>query len=175
MECTLIGILFIFCIMQCNSFVNVVYIQLPGNAVIAFRLAVKTNVHSSCQQCQWLLAIKQLLMMMMIYHCRELCAIFFCLCFRCSVTSLLKCLTVNMLVMWLGLKFRYVCVGDFSSVYSCEHVPSVLSHCWLGGRKGIRTVKNWVVGCWRGYLSGARCRLVYGPADSTATHCLLLQ
>ena len=27
--------------------------------------------------------------------------------------------------------------------------------------------------CWRGYLSGARCRLAYGPAD--ATLCLLLQ
>ena len=53
--------------------------------------------------------------------------------------------------------------------------PSVLWHCWLGGRKGIRPLKNWVVGCWRGYLSGARCRLAYGPADATATHCLLLQ
>ena len=31
-------------------------------------------------------------------------------------------------------------------------VPSVLWHCWLGGRKGIRPVKNWVVGCWHGYL-----------------------
>ena len=31
-----------------------------------------------------------------------------------------------------------------------------------------------MVGCWRGYLSGARCRLAYGPADSTATHCLRL-
>ena len=30
-------------------------------------------------------------------------------------------------------------------------------------------------GCWRGYLSGARCRLAYGPADTTATHCLLFQ
>ena len=28
-----------------------------------------------------------------------------------------------------------------------------------------------VVGCWCGYLSGARCRLAYGPADATATHC----
>ena len=54
-------------------------------------------------------------------------------------------------------------------------VPSVLWHCWLGGRKGIRPVKNWVVGCWHSYLSGARCRLAYGPADATATHCLLLQ
>jgi len=26
-------------------------------------------------------------------------------------------------------------------------LPSVLWCCWLGGRKGIRPVKNWVVGC----------------------------
>jgi len=26
-----------------------------------------------------------------------------------------------------------------------------------------------------GYLSGAMCRFAYGPADATATHCLLLQ
>jgi len=32
-----------------------------------------------------------------------------------------------------------------------------------------------VVACWRGYLSGARCKLAYCPADATATHCLLLQ
>jgi len=25
------------------------------------------------------------------------------------------------------------------------------------------------VGCWRGYLSGARCRLAYGPADVTVS------
>jgi len=31
----------------------------------------------------------------------------------------------------------------------------------------------WVVGCWHGYLSGARCRFAYGPADATAIHCLL--
>ena len=28
-----------------------------------------------------------------------------------------------------------------------------------------------VVGYWHGYLSGARCRLAYVPADATATHC----
>ena len=32
--------------------------------------------------------------------------------------------------------------------------------------------KNWVVGCWCGYLYGARCRRAYGPGDATATHCL---
>jgi len=54
-------------------------------------------------------------------------------------------------------------------------MPSVLWRYWLGGRKGIRPVKNWVAVCWHGYLSGARCRLAYGPVDATATHCLLLQ
>ena len=43
--------------------------------------------------------------------------------------------------------------------YSVPWVLSVLWHCWLGGRKGIRPVKNWVVRCWHGYLSGVRCRL----------------
>ena len=43
-------------------------------------------------------------------------------------------------------------------------LPSVLWCCWLGGRKGTEPAKHWVVGCWRGYLSGARCRLAYGSA-----------
>ena len=30
------------------------------------------------------------------------------------------------------------------------------------------------MGCWHGCLPGARCSLAYGPADATATHCLLL-
>ena len=67
-------------------------------------------------------------------------------------------------------------VQHVSVVLRAFWVPSVLWHCWLGGRKGIRPVKNfWVVGCWHGYLSGARCRLAHSPADATATHCLLLQ
>ena len=64
---------------------------------------------------------------------------------------------------------------SFINKYVGSSIPSVLWRCWLGGRKGIRPVKNWVVGCWHGYLSGARCRLACGPADTTATHCLLLQ
>jgi len=31
-------------------------------------------------------------------------------------------------------------------------MSTLLWHCWLGSRKGIRPVKNWVVGCWRGCL-----------------------
>ena len=49
-----------------------------------------------------------------------------------------------------------------STALDCRHqfqVPLV---------QGIRPVKNRVVGCWCGCLSGARCRLAYGPADATA-------
>jgi len=69
-----------------------------------------------------------------------------------------------------------VSVTSIDFIYSIQahFMPSVLWRYWLGGRKGIWPVKNWVVGCWRGYLSGARCRLAYSPADATATHCLLL-
>jgi len=36
--------------------------------------------------------------------------------------------------------------------------------------------KNWVVGCWRGCVSGSRYRFAYGgPTDATSTHYLLLQ
>jgi len=52
---------------------------------------------------------------------------------------------------------------------------SVLSRCWLGGRKGIQPVENGVMGCWHSYVFGSRCRFAYGPADATATHYLLLQ
>ena len=36
-----------------------------------------------------------------------------------------------------------------------NYLPSVLWHCWLGSRKGIRPVKNSVVGCWHGMEQGA--------------------
>jgi len=47
----------------------------------------------------------------------------------------------------------------------------------VGQQEGypIQPVKNRVVGCWHGYLYGTRWRFAYGPADATATHCLLLQ
>ena len=45
----------------------------------------------------------------------------------------------------------------------------------VGRQEGHPACRKRVVGYWHGYLSGARCRLAYGPADATATHCLLLQ
>ena len=101
--------------------------------------------------------------------------------FRCMLCLSLRTVAMTLrvlrsvttlLVMLLFTVFPSV-LWRFPSVL--WRFPSVLWRCWLGGRKGIRPVKNWVVGCWRGYLSAARCRLAYGPADATATHCLLLQ
>jgi len=64
----------------------------------------------------------------------------------------------------------WLCQFNFcNSIQLILIVPSVLWHCWLGVRKSIRPVKNRVMRCWCGYLSGARCRLfAYGPADATA-------
>jgi len=45
----------------------------------------------------------------------------------------------------------------------------------VGWQEGHPACKKWVVGCWHGYLSVARCRFAYGPADTSATHYLLLQ
>ena len=91
--------------------------------------------------------------------------------------STLSCCNFNILLLVLINFGTTLEIWLYCIIFYCDvsGLPSVLWHCWLGGRKGIRPVKNWAVGCWRGYLSGARCRLAYGPADATATHCLLLQ
>jgi len=35
---------------------------------------------------------------------------------------------------------------------------------WVEGEKGIRPVKNWVVGCSCGYVSGSWCRFCIWPS-----------
>ena len=63
---------------------------------------------------------------------------------------------------------------NFKSITSYMKTSRLsLLRAWLGGRKSIRPVKNWVAGCWLGYLSRARCRLAYGSADATVTHLSL--
>jgi len=47
-------------------------------------------------------------------------------------------------------------------VYTDEYALMLL----VGWQEGHPACKNWVVGCWHGYLSGARCRLAYSPADT---------
>ena len=49
--------------------------------------------------------------------------------------------------------FIFITYWFFTPVFfRCKEMPSVLWRCWLGVRKGIRPVKNWVVGCWHGCL-----------------------
>jgi len=47
----------------------------------------------------------------------------------------------------------------YSSITSPKSTPSAFWHCWLGVRKGIRPVKNYVMRYWRGYLCGAKVEL----------------
>ena len=52
-------------------------------------------------------------------------------------------------------------------------LPCLCAFSAVGWRQeGHPACKKPSGGCWCGYLSGARCRLAYGPADTTATHCL---
>ena len=56
----------------------------------------------------------------------------------------------------------------------CLHSLSIFPLLAAPPSGGLR-LESRVVECWCGCLSGARCRLAYGPADATATHCHLLQ
>jgi len=67
-------------------------------------------------------------------------------------------------------------VADFTFVIKPVITCLAFSALMLVGRQeGHPACKNLVVGCWHGYLSRVRCRLACGPADATATGCLLLQ
>jgi len=57
--------------------------------------------------------------------------------------------------------YWYICI---SHVYLFVWLPSMLWRGWLGGMKGIRPVKNWVVGCRHGCLSGARSKFCICPS-----------
>jgi len=56
------------------------------------------------------------------------------------------------------------------------HLASVLWRYWLGVRKSIRPVKNWVIRCWHGSV-WSDVQMIWGPADATATpsSCVLLK
>ena len=83
----------------------------------------------------------------------------------CNSNSNFKCRRKQCIV--LSIQFyllQYPCLRAFSAL-------TLL----VGRQEGHPACKNWEVGCWHGYLPGARCSLACGPANATATHCLLLQ
>ena len=61
--------------------------------------------------------------------------------FRCILISRLSYVENLLILMW-----------KIFQLVSLSNLPSVLWCGWLGGRNGIQPVKNWVVGCWHGYL-----------------------
>jgi len=56
---------------------------------------------------------------------------------------------------------------------ACAFSALTLLVGWQEGHPACKKTERWGDGVV--YLSGARCRLAYGPDDATATHCLLLQ
>ena len=86
-------------------------------------------------------------------------------------TVVVCCFNSSHLTPWFRLTFN---IKNYLCIMIKTPLPSVLWRCWLGGRKGIWPVKNWVVRYWHGYLSAAMCKwFAYGPADATATPCSL--
>ena len=92
-----------------------------------------------------------------------------------SLQFWIKLLHILLRFVFLGGGFVALCVSTkCQSSEGTLCVPSLLWHCWLGVRKSIWPIKNWMMRCWCGCLSGARCRLfAYGPAGATTIPKLL--
>ena len=79
---------------------------------------------------------------------------------------------------WYNLFAILMFVTRFYDIYQ---VKGFCHQCfdavgWAAGRasEACKKLSDGML-AWLSVLSGARCRLAYGPADATATHCLLLQ
>ena len=90
----------------------------------------------------------------------------------CQPVALLESRLVN---RWL--KFTELdAARPYPFTHSVQYFAFSALMLLVGQQEGHPACKNIrVVECWRGYLSGAQCRLACGPVDSTATHRLLLQ
>ena len=61
-------------------------------------------------------------------------------------------------------------VSSFASQEQRRRCAFSASTLLVGRQEEHPACKNWVMRCWCGYLSAARCRLfAYGPADATAS------
>jgi len=77
----------------------------------------------------------------------------------------------------VDIKIKIACNQISNFIKVCVLVCSAFSALTLlvGRQEGHPACKKPSGGVLAWFLSGARCRLAYGPADATATHCLLLQ
>ena len=58
-----------------------------------------------------------------------------------------------------------------SKSMECDIIPSMLWHYWLGDRKGIRPVKNWMLVCWWWWFDWSFARLI---APVVTITCIIL-
>jgi len=139
--------------------------------------AILVNGHQGNEWQLWLLRQQWLWILMHGSLCKEDCFVCSFTIFFIAMWSVNELAIVNIIIVFVN------CVVDYffhtvdipvhcGQIIICTtlfyHLPSVLQRCWLSGRKGKQAVKKWVVGCWHGYLSRARCRFAYGLADAAA-------
>jgi len=85
-----------------------------------------------------------------------------------ELTMISKCSFVSQIMFKVTLVLKY-CLK-----YSVSIIAFSALTCWLGVRKGIRTVKKRSGWCWRGYVSGIRCKwFAYGPAATPIISCFI--
>jgi len=71
-----------------------------------------------------------------------------------------------LLTVWIFSSWSFLALLHCSS-FCLQCFDTV---CWLGIRKSVWSVKNWVMRCRHDYMTGVRCTwLTYFPADATAT------
>jgi len=72
----------------------------------------------------------------------------------------------------IGNGLSFVCQYNNGKCDNCLTIIISFSALTLlvGHQEERALYKNWVTRCWRGYLSGVRCKwFAYGRADATAT------
>ena len=94
------------------------------------------------------------------------------LCIRHGPVSV--CLSSALLVLFPSFRYSFpsviFCPSSFCFPSLIQPFAFIAFTLLVGRQEGYPACKK---GCWCGYLSGERCRLAHGPADATATHCLV--
>jgi len=96
---------------------------------------------------------------------------------RCYMYRLRTSIALHNTIQSMHVKSQWPVGKDDCHIYdkpmNCE-LPSVLWHCWLRITKSIWPKKIWVMRCWQGFLTAARCKwFAYVPADANATQSSL--
>ena len=89
----------------------------------------------------------------------------------CSIRATSRCASSELSSRWFHMSFNE---HYYNYCYNYFYKDIKKGHKTFDKKYNDGYAKNWVVECCHGYLFGARCRFVYGPADATAIRRLLL-